>query len=108
MLLCDGQLYQENYSIGTVSRTRGLVNRCPEQNYESYGTSVAITLYDYNFLFLNLTQGLNLLPKLASNPWSSCWYHRREPPHPFIFDFFLYSPGQSSDILALLYRYMSL
>jgi hypothetical protein len=51
VLLCDGQLHQENYSIGTVSRTNGLVNRCPKKKYESDGTFVAVTLYDYNFVF---------------------------------------------------------
>lgn len=57
VLLCDGQLYQENYNTGTVRRTKGLVNRCLVQKYEPYGTLLLVRYTDQNFLF-NLTQGL--------------------------------------------------
>lgn len=44
VLLHDSQLYQENYSTGSVKRHL-------KQKYELYDTFVAATLYDYTFLF---------------------------------------------------------
>lgn len=44
VLLRDSQLYQENYSTGSVKRRL-------KQKYELYDTFVAATLYDYTFSF---------------------------------------------------------
>lgn len=46
-----GQLYRENYKASTVSRTKGRVNRCPKRQCLLHGIFVAVTLYDYTFLF---------------------------------------------------------